>query len=57
MGHSIIMDDSSFPTLPEVVVVSSDDPIVVADCLVGYYLADSKSINLISSILRSCWSP
>ena len=54
MGHSIIMDDSSFPTVPKVVAVLSDDPVVMADCPVGYYPADSKSIDLISSILRSC---
>ena len=54
MGHSIIMGDSSFPTLPEVAVVLSDDLVVAVDCPVGYYPAHSKSINLISSILRAC---
>ena len=54
MGHSIIMDDSSFPTLPEVVAVLSDDPVVKADYPVGFCPTNSKSINLISSILRAC---
>ena len=55
MGHVGSMGDNSFLTLSEVAAFLSDDPVVAADCPVGYCLL-ILSLESDPSNLKVTWT-